>query len=331
MSADGPRTNRVSVPRMRIGFGCVGLGSASGAAWRHDVRLVEEAVDRGVTVFDTADAYGGGMSERVLGRALRHRRADVVLATKAGYRFRERSRGEHTMRRAAAPVMARVRRPSRGSETELTGRSGGGYRDQDFSAPYLRRAVDASLRRLGTDCIDVLQLHGPTRIDPTVIEDLRHLTDAGKVRKIGVGAESVAVAAAAAVTAGIEVVQLPFGVLDPEAADAVFPVAGSGVEMWARGVLGGGLLKVAALDARAVHAGPQWPRLSALLALSRREGLAIDELAVGFVRAHGEVSTLLLGMTSSEHLRRNLELMEAPPLDAGLVVEIWKMVGRENG
>jgi 1-deoxyxylulose-5-phosphate synthase len=316
---------------MRLGLGCVGLGSASGAGWRHDVRLVEDAVDRGVTVFDTADAYGGGMSERVLGRALRHRRADVVLATKAGYRFRERSLGEQSMRRAAAPVLARVRRPSGGSATEFSGRRPeGGYRDQDFSPPYLRQAVEASLRRLGTDYVDVLQLHGPARICPSLIDDLRDLTDAGKVRKIGVGAESVAVAAAVVATPGVEVVQLPFGVLDPEAAEAVFPIAGSEVEIWARGVLGGGLLK-AAFEGPAVRADPKWPRLSALLGLSRREGLAIDELAVGFVRAHGEVSTLLLGMTRREHLRRNLELMESPPLDAGLVAEIWNLVRGEDG
>ena len=316
---------------MRLGLGCVGLGSASGAGWRHDVRLVEEAVDRGVTVFDTADAYGAGTSERVLGRALRRRRADVVLATKAGYRFRERSRAEHSMRRAAAPVLARVRRPGGGPAADDSGRrSGGGYRDQDFSPSYVRQAVHGSLRRLRTDYVDVLQLHGPARIDPSVIDDLRDLVDAGKIRQIGVGAESVVVAAAAITTPGVDVVQVPFGVLDPEAAEAVFPLAGKGVEIWARGVLGSGLLTAAAFDGPAMRADPKWPRISALLGLSRREGLAIDELAVGFVRARPEVSTLLLGMTTREHLRRNVDLMESPPLDAGLVAEIWTLMRGEH-
>jgi aryl-alcohol dehydrogenase-like predicted oxidoreductase len=321
-----------SIPHMRLGFGCVGLGSASGAGWRHDVRLVEEAVDRGVKLFDTADAYGGGMSERVLGRALRRRRADVVLATKAGYRFRERSLGGQSMRRAVGPVLGRTRRPGGGPATGLSGpRSGGGYRDQDFSPRYLRQAVDASLRRLGTDYVDVLQLHGPARVVPGLIDDLRELADAGKVRKIGVGAESVAVAADAVALAGVEVVQLPFGVLDPEAAEAVFPLVEGPAEIWARGALGGGLLKAAALDASAVRADPKWPRISALLGLSRRVGLSIDELAVGFVRARAEVSTLLLGMTTRDHLRRNLELMESPPLDADLVGEIWALVKGGDG
>jgi D-threo-aldose 1-dehydrogenase len=316
---------------MRLGLGCVGLGSASGAGWRHDVRLVEEAVDRGVNVFDTADAYGGGMSERVLGRGLRRRRADVVVATKVGYRFRDRSRSEQSMRRAAAPALERLRRPADGSATETSPRlSGGSYRDQDFSPVYLRQAVDSSLRRLDTDYIDVLQLHGPTQVCASVLDDLRDLIDAGKVRKFGIGAESVAVAAKAVATPQLEVVQLPFGVLDPEAAE-LFGLAAGRPEIWARGVLGGGLLKAAASDPRTVRADPKWPRINALLGLSRREGLMIDELAVGFVRASLEISTLLLGMTTSEHLSRNIELMETPPLEAELVAEIWELVRGHGG
>jgi aryl-alcohol dehydrogenase-like predicted oxidoreductase len=316
---------------MRLGLGCVGLGSASGAGWRHDVRLVEEAVDRGVTVFDTADAYGSGMSERVLGRALRRRRVDVLVATKVGYRFRERSRSEQSMRRAVAPALERLRRPTAGSATAPPRPpSGGSYRDQDFSPMYVRQAVDASLRRLGTDYVDVLQLHGPTRVGTSLLDDLGDLVEAGKVRRFGIGAESVAVAAQAVANPHVEVVQLPFGVLDPEAA-ALFGLAARRPELWARGVLGGGLLKAAASDARIVRADPKWPRINALLELSRREELMIDELAVGFVRASVEISTLLLGMSTSEHLSRNLELMEAPALDAGLVAELWYLVRGDNG
>jgi aryl-alcohol dehydrogenase-like predicted oxidoreductase len=319
-----------SVPRMRLGLGCVGLGSASGAGWNHDVRLVEEAIDRGVSVFDTADAYGGGMSERVLGRALRRRRAEVVIATKVGYLFRERSRSEQSMRRAVAPALERLRRSGDGSATEtLPRRSGGSYRDQDFSPQYLRDAVDASLRRLGTDYVDVVQLHGPTRVCASLLDDLRNLVEAGKVHSLGIGAESVTVAAEAIATPGVEVVQVPFGVLDPEAAE-LFVSTSRRAEIWARGVLGGGLLKAASSDAGTVRADAKWPRINALLELSRREGLMIDELAVGFVRARVEISTLLLGMTTSEHLSRNIELMESPPLDAGLVAEIWELV-RGNG
>jgi aryl-alcohol dehydrogenase-like predicted oxidoreductase len=316
---------------MRLGLGCVGLGSASGAGWRHDVRLVEEAVDQGVYVFDTADAYGGGMSERVLGRALRRRRAEVVIATKVGYRFRERSRGEQSMRRAVAPAFERLRRPADDSATGASPRlAGGSYRDQDFSSPYLRQAVDGSLRRLGTEYVDVLQLHGPTRVCASLLDELRDLVVAGKVRSLGIGAESVEVAAQAVTTPEVEVVQLPFGVLDPDAGE-LFGNAARRPEIWARGALGGGLLKAAASNADAVRADPKWPRINALLELSRREGLMVDELAVGFVRASVEISSLLLGMTTSEHLRRNIALMEMPSLDAALVAEMWQLVRGDGG
>jgi aryl-alcohol dehydrogenase-like predicted oxidoreductase len=323
---DRDGTERAGGPR--LGLGCVRLGSARGRGWRHDVRLVEEAVDRGVSVFDTADAYVAGASERVLGQALRRRRAEVVIATKVGYRFRQRSRTEQTMRRALVHARGRLRRANGGSENGAPGASG--YRDQDFSVPYLRRALDASLRRLQTDYVDVLQLHGPPCVLPEVIEELGDLVPAGKVRSLGIGAESVAMAAEWTGVAGVDVVQLPFGMLDPEAAASVLPhVATSGVQVWARGVLGGGLLRMADEDPIA-RADPKWPLICSLLTLSRRAGVEVDEMAIGFVRAHAGVTTLLLGISSSEHLRRNLELMRAPALDAALVAEIRALVRGED-
>ena len=73
----------------RLGFGCVKLGGSAGM--RAGVRLVRAAIDSGVTVFDTADAYNAGASERTLGHALGARRADVVVMTKGGYLFRDRT------------------------------------------------------------------------------------------------------------------------------------------------------------------------------------------------------------------------------------------------
>ncbi|MBY8875376.1 aldo/keto reductase [Micromonospora sp. PLK6-60] len=90
------------------------------------VRAVRRALDLGVTFFDTADTYGAGHGERVLGRALAGRRDEAVVATKWGYTFDESAR-------------------------QATG--------EDASPAYLRRAVTASLRRLGTDRIDLYQLH----------------------------------------------------------------------------------------------------------------------------------------------------------------------------
>ena len=119
-----------------LGMGCWAIGGpwAEGTqplGWGvvdddESVRAVRHALDLGVTFFDTADTYGAGHSERVLGRALAGRRDEAVVATKWGYTFDERAR-------------------------QATG--------GDASPAYLRRAVTDSLRRLDTDRIDLYQLH----------------------------------------------------------------------------------------------------------------------------------------------------------------------------
>jgi aryl-alcohol dehydrogenase-like predicted oxidoreductase len=111
--------------------------------------VVNAALDAGINFFDTADVYGGGLSETFIGRALAGRRSQAVIATKFGHNMPEQGKG-------ASPA-------------------------------YIRQAVDASLRRLGTDYIDLYQLHTP---DPDVpIADtlgaLNDLVQAGKVREIG--------------------------------------------------------------------------------------------------------------------------------------------------
>jgi aryl-alcohol dehydrogenase-like predicted oxidoreductase len=111
--------------------------------------VINAALDEGINFFDTADVYGGGLSETYIGRALGSRRSQAVIATKFGNNMPEQGKG-------ASPA-------------------------------YIRQAVEASLRRLGTDYIDLYQLHVP---DPEVpiadtLDALNDLVQAGKVREIG--------------------------------------------------------------------------------------------------------------------------------------------------
>ena len=212
---------------MRLGFGCVNLGSASsGRSWRADVRLVELAVDEGVTLFDTADVYGSGTSERILGRALRRRRADVIDRHQGGLPLPPTHAGRavgatRRRRRCSAPFVAPLRRqrPRR--------RSGQAARTP--SRTSRRRpcgpAVDGSLRRLRTDYVDVLQLHGPDHVMPDLFERARrprHRRQGPALRcRCRVGGRGAAWIG----VRGAAVVQLPFGVLDPEAAETALPEA----------------------------------------------------------------------------------------------------------
>ena len=148
-----------------LGLGCWAIGgpwtfNGDPAGWGEvdddeSIRAIRHALDLGVTLFDTADVYGCGHSERVLGQALAGRRDEAVIVTKVGNRFDEQTR------------------------------SGGG---NDVSPAYLRSACDASLRRLGTDRIDLWLIHdgiaGPEAV-PDVVDVLEELVAAGKIRWYG--------------------------------------------------------------------------------------------------------------------------------------------------
>jgi aryl-alcohol dehydrogenase-like predicted oxidoreductase len=156
---------RTGIQVSALGLGCWAIGgpftsNGKPAGWGdvdddESIRAIRRALDLGVTLFDTADVYGCGHSERVLGKALAGRRDDVTIVTKVGNVFDE--------------------------ETRTAGGS-------DVSPAYLRRACDASLRRLGTDRIDVYLIHdgiaGPDEV-PAVIDVLEELVAVGKVRWYG--------------------------------------------------------------------------------------------------------------------------------------------------
>jgi aryl-alcohol dehydrogenase-like predicted oxidoreductase len=162
----GPRTLGASgIAVSAMGLGCWTIG---GPLWQGDrpfgwgevddaesVRAIRRAVDLGVTFFDTADLYGAGHSEKVLGKALAGRRDQVVIATKWGHTF-----------------------------DPVTRQRGGA----DTSPGYLRRALDGSLSRLGVDHVDLYQLHvaaAPPADAPALQEVLEDLVAAGRIRAYG--------------------------------------------------------------------------------------------------------------------------------------------------
>lgn len=145
-----------------VGFGADALATGWWGDHGDDdaIRLLHAALDRGITLFDTADRDGDGRVESILGRAFADRRDRVVLATKVGYDWRN---------------------------AEPTGR-GRRAMPQDFRPEAIRAAVEDSLRRLGGDVIDICELHhAPRRVlgDDAVMEVLDALVAEGKVRAFG--------------------------------------------------------------------------------------------------------------------------------------------------
>jgi len=198
-----------------IGLGCSRLGSTLNAGGQSEAaRLVCRALEIGVTLFDTADIYGQGDSERILGECLHGRRSDAILITKAGQRF-------SAVQRAAAMVKAPLRAAARVSprlRNAISARRAG-VLPRDLSAIHLRRALKASLKRLRTDYVDAFLLHSPdagelaSRGDQ-LAELLDGLVRAGQTRFWGVSCDNVASLEAALQMPGeVTVVQAPLQVL----------------------------------------------------------------------------------------------------------------------
>ena len=303
-----------------FGLGCVNLGDPSSGGRRGGTRLVHRALELGVQFFDTADSYGGGTSERVLGRALHRHRDKVIVATKAGYIFRDRGPIERAVRRAVPPVLRRA------AQSRLTGQgtaarlAGGNYSSQDFSEHYLRTALDASLRRLGTDYVDLYQLHAPPGAQGAdVISALMDLQIQGKIRGFGVGLGGLDAATDWLESAYLSSIQVPFGVLDRQAGATVIPHARAHhVPVIARGIFAGGLMT----GQSGVDAGLR-PDQSQTAATVRRLAAELGthplRVAASFVTATPGITTALVGTTSVRHLEESIRFVEDPPLEEVLV------------
>jgi aryl-alcohol dehydrogenase-like predicted oxidoreductase len=270
-----------------VGLGCNNFG------WRIDAEAsaaaVNAALDAGIDFFDTADIYGAGASEEFLGRALGPRRNEVSIATKFGMKMDERRRGAHP--------------------------------------DYVRRAVEDSLHRLGTDRIDLYQLHQP---DPDVpiaetLGALDGLVRAGKVREIGCSNFSgdqlrAAEAAVREGSARFVSVQNQYSMLhrEPEA-DAIQECVRLRIAFLPYFPLANGLLTGKYRRGRPLPAGSRahdgfGPKVftdenlalvESLAGFAAAHGHSMLELAVSWLAAQPAVASVIAGAKSPEQVRAN--------------------------
>ncbi len=189
-----------------IGFGCMSLGTSENDA----IRLIHEAIDQGVNYFDTADLYDRGLNEEIVGKALKGKRHDVIVATKVGNRWTEQGNGW----------------------------------TWDPSKAYIKEAVKHSLRRLQTDYIDVYQLHGGTIDDPIdeTIEAFEELQQEGIIRYYGISSMRPNVIREYVKRSRIVSVMMPYSLLDRRAEEWFPLLKKHNVSVIARGPLAKGLL-----------------------------------------------------------------------------------------
>jgi aryl-alcohol dehydrogenase-like predicted oxidoreductase len=268
----------------------VGLGTNNFGRrcdYEQTLAVIDAALEAGVTLFDTADIYGQGMSEEYIGRALEGRRDRVLIATKFGSEMDERPE------------------------------------ERPGNPDYVNWAVDGSLRRLRTDVIDVYQMHQPDPLTPIeeTLGALNDLVHEGKVRWIGssnFSVEQIAAAEEVARGAGFHrfvSVQNEYSFVEREAEVEVLATCerlGMGFLPYfplASGLLTGKYRRgevapEGRLAGREIPA-EQWDRVEALQRLADERGASLLEVAIGGLLAMPPVTCVIAGATTPEQVRAN--------------------------
>jgi len=299
-----------------VGFGAWAIGgNAHGNSYgptddRESIAAARRAVDLGVNFFDTADVYGWGHSEELLGEALQDRRDEVYLATKVGGDFYH-----------------------------------GGVR-MNFDPGYVAFALDRSLKRLRTDRVDLYQLHNPPAemmADPATYEVLEALKSENKIAHYGVSVHEPAEALLCLDSGKPEVVQVPFSLFRQEWINEFLGEARrSGIGVIAREPLGNGFLTGKIRSDAKFPPGDirhHWPptmiaaRAAAAshLAFLARPDRTLAQAALRFVLAFPEISVTIPGAKTVAQVEENVTATNAPPLTEAEIREARTLHAKDFG
>jgi aryl-alcohol dehydrogenase-like predicted oxidoreductase len=325
-------TNRVlggsGIEVSAVGLGCWAIGGpmlgddGKATGWgevddAESIQAIRAALEHGVTFFDTADTYGAGHSERILGEALGADRDRVVVATKFGFTFE-------------------------GKERRSTG--------QDSSPAYVRRACEASLARLQTDRIDLLQLHIgelPPEEDGPIAAALEELVDAGLIRAYGWSTDNPANAERWAARGTCSTIQHTLNVF--EDAPALLEICERhGLASINRSPLAAGFLsgkyrpgtRVGAEDWRSVQRDwstfftaegepePEWlARLEAIREILTSEGRTPAQGAIAWLWARSPTTVPIPGVRTVAQATENAGALAHGPLSPAQLSEIDAVLG----
>jgi aryl-alcohol dehydrogenase-like predicted oxidoreductase len=301
--------------RTGLRVGVIGLGTMVHAGHfgpmsdAESLSAIDAALDLGVNFIDTSDAYGGGYSETLLGKALKGKRDKVILATKGGN------------------VMVG---PNRGKT--------------DFSAAYISRVMDESLKRLQTDYVDLYQLHNP---NVEIIERgevwelLAQRKKEGKIRHYGVSINKIEEGLATLKSGRSDTIQIEHNMLVQDPAQELFPLAQkANVGVIARVPLRRGLLsgkftpadqqRFQGEDVRARNfAGDLFTKELAKVEALRflaKPGRSLAQAAIAFCIAHPAVGVVIPGARNAQQMRENAAAVDCKltPDELTRVSELWK-------
>jgi aryl-alcohol dehydrogenase-like predicted oxidoreductase len=317
------RFGRTDLTVSEYGLGCARIGGIFKRDPAEFINLLTAARDAGINFFDTADIYSQGESEVLLGRAFRGQRDKVVLASKAGYVLPAQRRFVARLKPIARPLIKLLRISRQNLPAAVRGSLA-----QDFTASHLRRAVEGSLQRLGTDHLDLFQLHSPPA---SVVEagewlqTLDGLRQQGKIRHYGISCDTAEAAAAALACSSVSSIQIPINLLEREFIRLLPRAAAQGVAVIARECLANGLLvkETAAIDVAAYcrsaeEAALKTDRLETCRQAAVENSCTLPTLALKFVNDLAGVSVSLIGVSRQPQLETLLAGGLGSPTGAAL-------------
>lgn len=296
------RLGKTELQVSEVGFGAWAIGgSKHGHSYgptdnAESLRAIARAFELGCTFFDTADIYGHGLSEKLLAQALQKHRHECIIATKVGNDFYH-----------------------------------GPFR-KNFDPEYIRFALEKSLQRLQTDCIDLYQLHNPPLMmlergeHYAILDDLKQ---AGKIRHYGVSVHDAYEGMMAIETGKPEVIQVSYNLLRQDPRDELFAVAQEqdigliAREPLANGILSGKYASDTIFDASDMRA--QWPPeylafqvqlVEKLRFLAINEQRTLSQAALRFVLDEDAVSVVIPGMKTVAQVEANIAAADLPALSA---------------
>lgn len=267
-----------------LGLGCMSLGTDSKKAQE----IIEAALEEHINYFDTADLYDFGENEAIVGQALKQIRNQVIIATKAGNRWNANKDSW----------------------------------SWDPSKKYIKEAVKGSLKRLGTDYIDLYQLHGGTIEDPIeeTIEAFEELIQEGIIRYYGISSIRPNVIREYAKKSNIVSVMTQYSMLDRRPEEEVLPLLQShGISAVTRGPLAKGILSGRMLEKVSVKGYLDYsfedlqqilPTLKEKLSYTR----TLTEAALQYNLAQSTVSSVIAGASSVQQVKENARAIHANPL-----------------
>ncbi|MBM7646218.1 aryl-alcohol dehydrogenase-like predicted oxidoreductase [Scopulibacillus daqui] len=267
-----------------IGYGTMSLPKSE----RNAVYLVNKAIDEGVNFFDTADLYDYGRIEEVLGKAIKGKRDQIILATKAGNHWEP-------------------------------GKEGWFW---DPSKAYIKEAVKKSCQRLNTDYIDLFQLHGGTIEDPIdeTIEAFEELVQEGIIRYYGISSIRPNVIREYVKKSSIVSVMMQYSILDRRPEEEMLDfLKENNVSVIARGPVGKGILSDNGLNkipekGYLDYTSEECRTLVAQLKEKTNSARLLSHTAIRYVLAHPAVAATIPGASREEQLISNLQAADSPDL-----------------